>query len=189
MSKYTISGAEGSIKKFVVEQFSTGPGDTPWTFGEESYSNNEFEWGSTALGLPRMSREMFEIATERYGLTVRRLGSTWTILHADYFGPAKAAEIDREAFNETLGDIAFNAGYFRFRTLDSRTLPGLFVKWAEEFETRYAGVEWGEALDYIETVDDFTLDKIREAETSGIGRREKSLPEGKIVLDNANGIC
>ncbi len=67
---------------------------------------------------------------------------------------------------EAVADIAFNVGWMRPNgDFDSRELMYKIVDWAEEFEKKYADVEWNVDLDYIETIDQFAAEKYNEWKT------------------------
>lgn len=64
---------------------------------------------------------------------------------------------------EALADIAYIAGENRFYSGDSRQDVQTIIDIAFAFELKYAGTEWGEKLDYIETVTQFAYDELMKA--------------------------
>lgn len=67
-------------------------------------------------------------------------------------------------WGEVIFDITLNAANFIARKPygDSRDLYAAIAEWAFEFEATHAATEWGEDLDYLETVDNFACAKLRE---------------------------
>lgn len=65
---------------------------------------------------------------------------------------------------EAVADIALIAIDENYKTEDSREMVSQFIKWAEEFECIHQKVEWGvnSPLDYMETIYDFTVFKIKQ---------------------------
>jgi len=68
------------------------------------------------------------------------------------------------ALCEAVADISYIAAKENYRTDDSREMISQFIQWAREFEYLHKGIEWGinSPLDYIESIDYFTLFKIKQ---------------------------
>lgn len=71
-----------------------------------------------------------------------------------------------KALHETIADIAYTAGFYRFYTGDSRADMQTFVSLAKKFEEKYEGVNWNELEDsthpdYMEAVDTFVKDELK----------------------------
>lgn len=67
------------------------------------------------------------------------------------------------ALAEAIADIAYIAGYHRYYPGDSRKATAEFIYWAQEFEEKNKGVEWGidEGADYMDAIDAFAEEKIK----------------------------
>jgi len=65
---------------------------------------------------------------------------------------------------EAVADISYIAANENYRTEDSREMISQFIQWAEEFEYLHKHIEWGinSPLDYIESIDYFTMFKIKQ---------------------------
>lgn len=65
---------------------------------------------------------------------------------------------------EAVADIAYAAGVKKYYGGDSRADIAQFISWAEEFEKKHKGVEWGvgDAPDYIDTIDAFLESKLTD---------------------------
>jgi len=65
---------------------------------------------------------------------------------------------------EAVADIAYIAAKENYRTNNSREIISQFIEWAKEFEYLHKHIEWGinSPLDYIESIDYFTLYKINQ---------------------------
>ncbi len=63
---------------------------------------------------------------------------------------------------EAVADISYIAAKENYRTQDSQEMISQFIQWAKEFE--YLHNEWGinSPLDYIESIDYFTMFKINQ---------------------------
>ncbi len=61
---------------------------------------------------------------------------------------------------EALADIAYLAGQKGFFSGDSRNDIAEFIIWAKEFEEVHDETDWDE-VDYIDTIEAFTLNKLR----------------------------
>ena len=61
---------------------------------------------------------------------------------------------------EATADIAHMAGANKFYSGDSRADIAQFITWAKQFEAKYAGEQWGEQRDYIETIDQYAANKL-----------------------------
>jgi len=68
------------------------------------------------------------------------------------------------ALCEAVADISYIAAKENYRTGDSREMISQFIEWAKEFEYLHKDIEWGinSPLDYIESIDYFTLFKIKQ---------------------------
>ena len=69
--------------------------------------------------------------------------------------------------NETIADIAYQAGVANFYTDDSRADIHTFIGWAEEFEKARqcdeAGVESYFGEEYMTAIEEFTMAKLQAA--------------------------
>lgn len=65
---------------------------------------------------------------------------------------------------EAAVDITLIAIGENYTTEDSREMVSQFIHWAEEFEYIHQKIEWGinSPLDYLETIYDFTMFKIKQ---------------------------
>ena len=68
------------------------------------------------------------------------------------------------ALCEAIADISYIAAKENYRTDNSREMISQFIQWAKEFEYIHKDIEWGinSTLDYIESIDYFTLFKIKQ---------------------------
>jgi hypothetical protein len=71
----------------------------------------------------------------------------------------------RTSLMEVVVDIAVNCGAQiaadNITIVDSRSIPSTVIELAEAFEEKYKGTEWGEELDYIEIVDEYSEAELR----------------------------
>lgn len=58
-------------------------------------------------------------------------------------------------------------GQSGYSTVDSRTMVGKIIDWAEEFETAHKHTKWGIDLDYMETVEQYAEQKRIDAIENG----------------------
>ncbi len=67
-------------------------------------------------------------------------------------------------FCEAVADIAYIAAKENYPTDDSREMISQFIEWAKEFEYLHRHIKWGinSPLDYIESIDYFTLLKVKQ---------------------------
>lgn len=65
---------------------------------------------------------------------------------------------------EAIADISYIAAKENYRTADSREMFNQFIEWGKEFEYLHKHIQWGvnSSLDYIESIDYFTLFKINQ---------------------------
>ena len=65
---------------------------------------------------------------------------------------------------EAVADIAQLAGQKGFYSGDSRSDNAEFIRWAEEFEEFYKGIEWGVTpnMEYIDEIEKFAEDKMKD---------------------------
>lgn len=65
---------------------------------------------------------------------------------------------------EAVADITYIAAKENYGTEDSRQMISQFIQWANEFEYLHKHIEWGinSPLDYIESIDYFTMFKINQ---------------------------
>ncbi|MEJ7823374.1 MAG: hypothetical protein WKF85_13710 [Chitinophagaceae bacterium] len=65
---------------------------------------------------------------------------------------------------EAVADISYIAAKQNYRSEDSRDMINQFIEWAKEFEYLHKHIQWGvnSPLDYIESIDYFTLFKINQ---------------------------
>lgn len=65
---------------------------------------------------------------------------------------------------EAVADISYLSAKENYNTQDSREMISQFIEWAMEFEYLHKHIEWGinSRLDYIESIDYFTLFKINQ---------------------------
>ena len=65
---------------------------------------------------------------------------------------------------EAVADISYLAAKENYRTGDSREMITQFIEWVKEFEYLHKHIEWGinTPLDYIESIDYFTMFKINQ---------------------------
>ena len=77
---------------------------------------------------------------------------------------SKKEELQPEiyALCEAVADIAHTAGLCKFYSGDSREDIALFIEWAQEFERLNEGIGWGKDRDYIDEIDKFAADKLKE---------------------------
>lgn len=68
--------------------------------------------------------------------------------------------MDNRSLLETLADIAYTAGTEKYYHGDSREGISEFIEWALEFERIHKDTDW-DSGDYIETVENFALAKMR----------------------------
>lgn len=68
---------------------------------------------------------------------------------------------------ETIFDLAYNLGYAKLTTGDSRQDAQLATDWAEEFETVNKDTEWGEDKEYMEEIECFFDRKSKESTFGG----------------------
>lgn len=88
---------------------------------------------------------------------------------------------------EAVADIAYNAGWMRYRPSNSRDAISNFIAWAKEFEELNKGVEWGVDKEYIEEIDAFASKKIAEAMHVDTEKDEMPVWEKKIFFFNITG--
>ena len=69
---------------------------------------------------------------------------------------------------ETIADIAYTAGYYKYSSGDSRLDASLFFAWANEFEIVHKKTDWDRA-DYISLIDAFAENKIKLEQESIAG--------------------
>lgn len=65
------------------------------------------------------------------------------------------------SFAEALSDIAYTAGSHKFYSGDSRQDIALFIQWAQEFVLLYQDETYWNDHDYVETIHDFAIMKIK----------------------------
>ncbi len=65
---------------------------------------------------------------------------------------------------EAVADIAYLAAKENHITKDSREMINQFIEWAREFEYLHKHIQWviNSPLDYIESIDYFTMFKINQ---------------------------
>ncbi len=69
------------------------------------------------------------------------------------------------SFAESLADIAFLAGKLQYYSGDgAREDIAAFIEWAYEFETLYPDADYWTDNDYIDTIEEFTTNKIKNHE-------------------------
>ena len=71
---------------------------------------------------------------------------------------------------EALADIAYIAGSRQYRSENSRQDIGDFIEWANEFEQKWKGKEWGADDtndDYIDEITKFANEKIQTISNNG----------------------
>ena len=73
-----------------------------------------------------------------------------------------STEAQQYSLLEATADIAQTAGHMGYYSGDSRADVAQFITWAKEFEAANAGQDWTDK-DYIETIDNFTDAKLKEA--------------------------
>lgn len=66
---------------------------------------------------------------------------------------------------ETIADIAYIAGYYKYSSGDSRLDASLFLAWANEFEKHHKITDWEQA-DYISLIEEYTENKINNERES-----------------------
>jgi hypothetical protein len=71
--------------------------------------------------------------------------------------------VDERNLLEALADIAYIAGAEKFYGGDSRADISNFITWAKEFHKLHQNTNWDE-IDYIETITEFAMAKIVDAE-------------------------
>lgn len=76
------------------------------------------------------------------------------------FWPEPLTEDKIYSLCETVADIAYIAGDSQFYSGDSRADIATIIEWAKEFEELHSTTKWGEDIDYIDTVYEFTKTKI-----------------------------
>ena len=65
---------------------------------------------------------------------------------------------------EAVADIAYIAGEREYYSGNSRQDIHDFIHWAQEFEALHVNIEWGinSDLEYIEAIEQFTHDKLKD---------------------------
>ena len=76
------------------------------------------------------------------------------------------ALMDNQSLLETLADIAFTAGQYKYHNGDSREAISDFIQWAKEFEELHKATDW-DSGDYIATVEAFAVAKMRAQGENG----------------------
>lgn len=64
--------------------------------------------------------------------------------------------------HQIIADIAINVGWERLDIIDSREMTNLIIAWANEFEHLHRSTDWTERGDYIDAIDSFSEEKIKE---------------------------